>query len=184
MVFLYFHKSYIRSFQAEKSVKFLPLTKLQKKIVHPRVKFFPQLALFLCNWELKSSDCRYTLCETGENSKLVHRRIAPKCPRFFLLFLKMRPSDEYDSAPTRKYTGHFVLFSPVSVSRAEKKTKKNSGPNSENRRTPKPVLKITGPGKAARPSSDPCKRQDFCPIVYESKFWLLKITVSKTFRGF
>ena len=47
MFFLYFHKFYLRSFKAEKGVKFLPLTKLEK-IVRPRVKFFePVLQLEL-----------------------------------------------------------------------------------------------------------------------------------------
>ena len=60
------------------------------------------------------------LTDTGEDLKLVHRRIWPKCPRNFLFFFsdgsKARtPSDECDSAPSRKYTGKFVPFLPVSV---------------------------------------------------------------------
>ena len=33
----------------------------------------------------------------------------------FFSFFPTGPSDDYDSAPSRKYTGQFVPFSPVSV---------------------------------------------------------------------
>ena len=43
----------------------------------------------------------------------------PKCAQrhHAIYFTKFptRPSDEYDSAPSRKYTAHFVPFSPVSA---------------------------------------------------------------------
>ena len=41
--------------------------------------------------------------DTGEDSKLVHRRKRPKVDKLFSsLFFPTRPSDEYDSAPSRK----------------------------------------------------------------------------------
>ena len=45
----------------------------------------------------------FPLTDTGEDSKLVHRR---KCPKvtLFSTFFRTRPSDEYDSAPSRKYS--------------------------------------------------------------------------------
>ena len=59
------------------------------------------------------------LTDTGEDSKLVHRRIWSKMwfTRYLLLIKKKfnNPKDEYDSAPGRKYTAHFESFSPVSV---------------------------------------------------------------------
>ena len=59
------------------------------------------------------------LTDTGEDSKLVHRRIWSKVcrapPRYLLVEFPTRPSDEYDSAPSRKYIAHFVPLSPVSV---------------------------------------------------------------------
>ena len=78
-VSLYFHKFYLRSFKAEKGVKFLP-TKLEKKssvqglIFVPNRHFhqlaLPQLALprtgtfckfFLCHWKFESPNCLYTI---------------------------------------------------------------------------------------------------------------------------
>ena len=70
------------------------------------------LMLFICGTFLMLTD-------TGDDSKLVQRRIwsnvcrAP--PRYLLVEFPTRPSDEYDSAPSRKYTAHFVPCSPVSV---------------------------------------------------------------------
>ena len=43
------------------------------------------------------------LTDTGEDSKLVNRRKRPKLDAsFYPLFFPTRPSDEYDSAPSRK----------------------------------------------------------------------------------
>ena len=53
------------------------------------------------------------ITDTGEDSKLVHRRIWPKYPRYFLLFFSN--GSERRVWPSRKYTGQFVPFSPVSV---------------------------------------------------------------------
>ena len=44
------------------------------------------------------------LTNTGEDSKLVHRRIWPKVDALFSSFFATRPSDEYDSAPSREYS--------------------------------------------------------------------------------
>ena len=53
-----------------------------------------------------------------------HRRGLETCPQanlakmshaIFFSFFPTGPSDEYDSAPSRKYTGQFVPFSPASV---------------------------------------------------------------------
>ena len=45
------------------------------------------------------------LTDTGEDSKLAHRRKRPKVETLFsYLFFSSRPSDEYDSAPSRKYS--------------------------------------------------------------------------------
>ena len=42
------------------------------------------------------------LTDTGEDSKLVHRQILPKVDAsIFFFFFPTRPSDEYDSAPSR-----------------------------------------------------------------------------------
>ena len=47
----------------------------------------------------------WILTDTGEDSKLVHRQKFPKVDRLFSTpFFPTRPSDEYDSAPSRKYT--------------------------------------------------------------------------------
>ena len=61
------------------------------------------------------SQRRILLTDTGEDSKLVHRRIWPKVDTLFpSLFFSKRPSDEYDSAPSRKYSrplfGRFRLY--------------------------------------------------------------------------
>ena len=42
MFLLYFHEFYLRSLKAEKGVKFLPPTKLEKKIIRPRLNFCPK----------------------------------------------------------------------------------------------------------------------------------------------
>ena len=43
------------------------------------------------------------LTDTGEDSKLVHRRICPEVDvSIFFSFFPTRPSDQYDSAPSRK----------------------------------------------------------------------------------
>ena len=59
------------------------------------------------------------LTDTGEDSELVRRRIWSKVwtgpSRYLLREFPTRQSDEYDSAPSRKYTAHFGPFSPVSV---------------------------------------------------------------------
>ena len=44
------------------------------------------------------------LSDTSEDSKLVHRRKRPKVDTLFSSFFPTRPSDEYDSAPSRKYS--------------------------------------------------------------------------------
>ena len=50
----------------------------------------------------------FKLTDTGEDSKLVHRRKRSKLnavpPRYLILEFSPRPSDEYDSAPSRKYS--------------------------------------------------------------------------------
>ena len=50
----------------------------------------------------------FNLADTGEDSKLDHRRKRSKVnaapPRYFLLFFPTRSSDEYDSSPSRKYS--------------------------------------------------------------------------------
>ena len=48
--------------------------------------------------------CKSDLTDTGEDSKLVHRRKRPKVDTLFHLFFSTRPSDEYDSAPSRKFS--------------------------------------------------------------------------------
>ena len=40
------------------------------------------------------------LTDTGKDSRLVHRRKRPKVNTLFSSFFPMRPSDEYDSAPS------------------------------------------------------------------------------------
>ena len=42
--------------------------------------------------------------DTGEESRLVHRRKRPKVDTLFSSFFPTRPSNEYDSAPSRKYS--------------------------------------------------------------------------------
>ena len=44
------------------------------------------------------------LTDTGEDSKLVHRRKRPKVDTLFFSFFPTLSSDEYDSAPSRKYS--------------------------------------------------------------------------------
>ena len=46
--------------------------------------------------------CHLTI--TGEDSKLVHRRNRPKVDTLFSSLFSDAPSDEYDSAPSRKYS--------------------------------------------------------------------------------
>ena len=50
----------------------------------------------------------FGLTDTGEDSKLVDRRKRSKKkaapPRYLLFEFPLRPSDEYDSAPSRKYS--------------------------------------------------------------------------------
>ena len=48
------------------------------------------------------------LTHTDEDSKLVHRRRRPKVDTLFSCFFPTRPSDEYDSAPSRKYSHPFL----------------------------------------------------------------------------
>ena len=64
------------------------------------------------------------LTDTGEHSKLVHRRKRSKVnaapPRYYLLFFPTRPSDEYESfcmiqRRVKNTRVHFWTFSPVSV---------------------------------------------------------------------
>ena len=47
---------------------------------------------------------RMNLTDTAEDSKLVHRRKRPKVDASISFFFPTRPSDEYDSAPSRKYS--------------------------------------------------------------------------------
>ena len=42
--------------------------------------------------------------DTGEDSKLVHRRKRPKVDTLLSTLFPTRPSDEYDSAPSPKYS--------------------------------------------------------------------------------
>ena len=51
-----------------------------------------------------NSDFMSHLTDTGEDSKLVHRRKRPKVDTLFSCLFPTRPSDEYDSAPSRKYS--------------------------------------------------------------------------------
>ena len=44
------------------------------------------------------------LTDTGEDSKLLHRRTRPKVDTLCSSFFPTRPSDDYDSAPSRKYS--------------------------------------------------------------------------------
>ena len=62
------------------------------------------------------------LTDTGEDSELVHRLKRPKVDTLFSsLFFSTRPSDEYDSASSRKSSGPLLdvsfrrTFSPVPV---------------------------------------------------------------------
>ena len=48
--------------------------------------------------------CLRALTDTGEDSKLVHRRKRPKVDTLFSSFFPTRLSDEYNSAPSRKYS--------------------------------------------------------------------------------
>ena len=48
--------------------------------------------------------CYWRLTDTGKVSKIVHRRIWPKVDANIFIFFPARPSDEYDSAPSRKYS--------------------------------------------------------------------------------
>ena len=45
-----------------------------------------------------------SLTDTGEDSKLVHRWKRAKVDTLFSTFFPPRPSDEYESAPSRKYS--------------------------------------------------------------------------------
>ena len=74
-------------------------------------RLFRISSLLVYSWLF--DDCRkfILLTDTGEDSKLVHRR---KWTRYFFLFFSTRPSDEYDSASGRKKLastfGHFRLY--------------------------------------------------------------------------
>ena len=55
----------------------------------------------------------HTLTDTGEYSKLVHTRKRPKVDTLFSsLFFPTRPSDEYDTALSRKYSRPLLNTGP------------------------------------------------------------------------
>ena len=53
---------------------------------------------------MKKSDSFQRLTDTGEDMKSVHRRKRSKVDTLFSSFFPKRSSDEYDSAPSRKYS--------------------------------------------------------------------------------
>ena len=82
---------------------------MQMSVILLLLSFFSIFSL-----TLDITECQFlnfveiALTDTGEDSKLVQRRKRSKLnatpPRYFLLLFSTRPSDEYDSVPSRKYS--------------------------------------------------------------------------------
>ena len=82
-------KRFIRLFLF--NFKFESFQILNKKTLH-----FSQI------WNrIKDFYILYLLSDTGEDSKLVHRRKRPKVDASIFFFFPTRPSEEYDSAPSQ-----------------------------------------------------------------------------------
>ena len=64
--------------------------------------------LFHWYWSFSGPCLSSNITDTGEDSKLVHRRKCSKVnaapPRYLLREFPSRPSDEYDSPPSRNYS--------------------------------------------------------------------------------
>ena len=56
------------------------------------------------------SDNVVRLSTSSDQERLIKNQAFPKISRFFLLFFSTRPSDEYDTAPSRNYSRPLISF--------------------------------------------------------------------------
>ena len=97
----------LKRLQREKYEKMMRLKLLNRK--RPQNKDGDLLIEIPTEWfddpdEGKGRNLFKDLTDTGEDSKLVHRQIWPKMDTSIFFFFPTRPSDEYDSAASRKYS--------------------------------------------------------------------------------
>ena len=77
---------------------------------------FNQIIMQIENWKyFPKSNKDSTLPIQARTRNLSSGENVQKWTRYFLLFFLTRPSDEYDSAPSRKYSRPLLTFSAVSL---------------------------------------------------------------------